>query len=463
MLGSAIATMALLPSAPQRLAPSRTASLRAPPPQARLRGFIARMGGGEWGGGSILHQPFVDERNPPLPPDADNELGTWYRRSGSEYAEESRQYRRTVYMHDEWVKHRSSERFIKNLRTSMRSGVMQALSMELLFMTMMSFFCVLANMLLVGYQDFHGVMHQGPLHGLGPFRALQSVALPALPFTIGMPALSLLLVFRVNTAYARWNEARTLWGGVVNNCRTLVRQANLYFPMNKEAEELKDVLAANTAAFAKALRNFLRGPTDDKVFRAELTELVKVGLMSKGHVDACMRAKNRPMFQINAINEAVRKADIHPIDRSRMDTAISTLTDLTGACERIFKSPVPLVYTRHTSRFLTVFLLCMPFGLWPAMSGTWNHWLTIPVTAVLSFFLLGIEEIGIQIEEPFSILPLEALCNGAIAATIQELLDSKRDHSFQVPPGDEQHEPEVVPATAAGILKGQTKLVPATN
>ena len=48
--------------------------------------------------------------------------------------------------------------------------------------------------------------------------ALHQRALPALPFSICMPALSLLLVFRTNTGYARWNEARTLWGGVINNC-----------------------------------------------------------------------------------------------------------------------------------------------------------------------------------------------------------------------------------------------------
>jgi predicted membrane chloride channel (bestrophin family) len=140
-----------------------------------------------------------------------------------------------------------------------------------------------------------------------------------------------------------------------------------------------------------------------------------------------MKAKNRPMFMLNAMSAAVRKADIDPISRSRIDASISTLVDLTGACERVFKSPVPLVYTRHTSRFLATFLLFLPFGIWPAMGDSWNHWATIPATTMIAFFLLGIEEIGIQIEEPFSILPLEALCNGAIAATIDELVSAKRD------------------------------------
>jgi len=105
-----------------------------------------------------------------------------------------------VYMHDEWVKHRSSERFIKNLRSITKSGVGQSLGLELNFVTATAVFCVLANMALMGYQDFGGVMHASPLQDLAIVRDIHNLALPALPFTIGMPALSLLLVFRTNTA-----------------------------------------------------------------------------------------------------------------------------------------------------------------------------------------------------------------------------------------------------------------------
>ena len=118
------------------------------------------------------------------------------------------------------------------------------------------------------------------------------------------------------------------------------------------------------------------------------------------------------------------------MSRARMDQSVAMLVDLTGACERIFKSPVPLVYTRHTARFLTSFMICVPFGLWEATGNYWNHWLTIPATAFLAFFLFGIEEIGIQIEEPFSILPLEALCNGAISATMDEMVEANEAESF---------------------------------
>lgn len=233
-------------------------------------------------------------------------------------------------MHDEWVKHRSSERFIRNIQTTFDSGVGQALKTELAFVTGTAVFCMFANMLTGGYQDFSGTMHEAPFAALG--KEIGSVSLPAMPFTVCMPALSLLLVFRTNTAYARWNEARTLWGGVVNNCRNVVRQSNMFFPNTADAELCKDRLAANTAGFAKALRNFLRGPADDAMLRIELYEMVAADLITAEQVEACMAASNRPMFCLNAMTSTVREAKLDPIDRSRMDASISTLVDLTGTC-----------------------------------------------------------------------------------------------------------------------------------
>ena len=346
------------------------------------------------------------------------------------YAEESRKYRRTVYMHDEWVKHRSSERIFDNMLSITKSGVSQNLGVELTFETFTAIFAVLVNCLFVSYQDALGAVHSGPLAdlwGLGPW------SLPMMPFSVAMPALSLLLVFRTNTGYARWNEARTLWGGVVNTCRNVARQANTFYDDTDEGGLLRDRMVGNTAAFCKALRNFLRGPSDDDVFYAELSALADADLLPRAQVERCMAAKNRPMFCLQAMSANLRQAGVPEQDRARLDQSIATLVDLTGACERIFKSPVPLVYTRHTARFLTSFMLLLPFGIYGATGAWWNHWLTVPATFVIAFFLFGIEEIGIQIEEPFSVLPLEALCNGAIAATMEEMVTAfdARDEIFE--------------------------------
>ena len=73
---------------------------------------------------------------------------------------------------------------------------------------------------------------------------------------------------------------------------------------------------------------------------------------------------------------------------------------------------------RHTSRFLLWWLTGFPFAAWACYG-----WVTPLITAVVTFLLLGVENIGIQIEEPFEVLPLEAITAGC-AASVQDMLDS---------------------------------------
>ena len=74
------------------------------------------------------------------------------------------------------------------------------------------------------------------------------------------------------------------------------------------------------------------------------------------------------------------------------------------------------MYTRHTARFLSMWLLLLPLGLYDTFGNSWNHLGLLPAVAVMSIFLFGIEELAVQLEEPFSILPLEVLCNDVKAA-----------------------------------------------
>ena len=152
---------------------------------------------------------------------------------------------------------------------------------------------------------------------------------------------------------------------------------------------------------------------------------------SKGHyprhADAILASKNRPTFVANLITATVGRANLDPMDRAQMDQNTNKLVDQLGACERIFKSPIPLVYTRHTSRFVGLWLGLLPLAIWGA-DPTWNHLTTVPATALITFLLLGIEELGLQIEEPFGILPMEAFCDGAIYPALTEavLTDDKK-------------------------------------
>lgn len=124
------------------------------------------------------------------------------------YGEESRKYRRTVYSHEDWVKHRSPDRFFKNILSTTKSGIYKNVGREVLVVTLIATFAMLWNMLTGEYTDLVGGVHPGMLRG----QYTPVLALPMNPFTLSSSFLGLLLVFRTNKAYQRWDEARKNWG-----------------------------------------------------------------------------------------------------------------------------------------------------------------------------------------------------------------------------------------------------------
>lgn len=105
------------------------------------------------------------------------------------YGEESRKYRRTVYTHDEWVKHRSPNRFVRNLGSFTSSGIYKNVGREVLATTSVATFIVLWNMVFGDYQDLAGVSHPGLLKD----SFIPVLSLPLAPFTLASPSLGLLL------------------------------------------------------------------------------------------------------------------------------------------------------------------------------------------------------------------------------------------------------------------------------
>jgi len=109
--------------------------------------------------------------------------------SGLSYAERSRPYRRDVFSYDDWVRHRSSERFSGRLGKLTKSGIVRALSDEILLTSSVAtFICVFNALLVAGFDDLGGVHHDAWIN-IG----LPLLKLPAMFFTLSSPALSLLL------------------------------------------------------------------------------------------------------------------------------------------------------------------------------------------------------------------------------------------------------------------------------
>jgi putative membrane protein len=106
-----------------------------------------------------------------------------------QYGEESRQYRRTVYTHEDWVRHRSSDRFARNLSTFLSSSIYRSLFKEVTATTAVATAVVAWNCIFGQYQDLQSITHDGILHD----SILPILALPLAPFTLSSPSLGLLL------------------------------------------------------------------------------------------------------------------------------------------------------------------------------------------------------------------------------------------------------------------------------
>lgn len=102
---------------------------------------------------------------------------------------------------------------------------------------------------------------------------------------------------------------------------------------------------------------------------------------------------------------------MHFMRKDAININLSIFEDTLGGSERLLSSPVPLFYSRHTARFLASWLLVLPLGLYSQFGNSWNHVMMIPATAFVSICLFGIEDLSTQLEEPFTILPMQGFCD----------------------------------------------------
>jgi len=231
------------------------------------------------------------------------------------------------------------------------------------------------------------------------FRSMQ---IPDKPHALVGAALSLLLVFRTNASYDRFWEGRKLWGGIVNTSRNLGRGSILYL---KADSALVRQLVMWGTTFPYALTRLLRreapslGPATDELPALDVAEVC-----AAQHPPLAVTVRMSRL-----IAEAEEKGLIDRFTRLHLESLVQLLVDNMGACERILNTPLPLAYAVHLRRALIIFCLSLPFALIEGF-GVW----TIPVSMLVSYIFFGIEEIGVEIEDPFGTdpndLPLEQFC-----------------------------------------------------
>lgn len=256
-----------------------------------------------------------------------------------------------------------------------------------------------------------------------------SILIPVLSLVLG-----LLLVFRTNTAYDRFWEGRKCWGVLIINVRNLARQLWCFVDEIKpEDREAKKESLHLLMAFAVAMKLHLRG---EKI-NSEVEELISPSRYIK------LQTMTNPPLEIafwiaDYLKQQQGKNCLDSYQIMAMNQHLNSMVEALSGCERILRTPIPLAYAIHLKQLLLIYCLGLPFQMVKDLT-----WWTAPVVTVLSFALFGIEEIGIEIENPFGYdkndLPLDAIC-ATMRQNIEDLMtlsptkmDDATRQNFEVP------------------------------
>jgi ion channel-forming bestrophin family protein len=262
------------------------------------------------------------------------------------YGEESRKYRRTIYTHEDWVRHRSPTRFFHRAMTTLKSGIYSNILRPVLLTTSVAVLVVSWNAVVVASGS-----------------AFPLLSLPMAPFTLSSASLGLLLVFRTNTGYSRWDEARKAWGLNINRTRDLLRMAVAWYEETDGNEDEKNdnrirqrqddltALALCTWAFVRCMKRHLSPTDDEDDFVAEIIER-----LPQQQARAILDAKHRPNRALFDLSVAIENLPMHFLRKGQLHMALTTFEDNLGTSERLLSSPVPLFYSRHTARFVFDFV-----------------------------------------------------------------------------------------------------------
>lgn len=199
--------------------------------------------------------------------------------------------------------------------------------------------------------------------------------------------LSLLLVFRTNTAYERWWEGRKIWGSFTNNSRNFALKLDTFLPKKHEAKETFRVLIGN---YVHAVKDHLRGRVNYK--HLDLTNIYNDAFYNDiKHVpNRVGQAMYREVHKLH--QEGVINGDQLIV----LNNELSSFTDNLGACERIKNTPIPVSYNIFIKKIIFLYVFTMPL----TSVLEYKYW-SIPIVTLVFYAFAGIEIMAEEIEEPF--------------------------------------------------------------
>ena len=219
--------------------------------------------------------------------------------------------------------------------------------------------------------------------------------------------ISLLLVFRTNTAYDRWWEGRRMWGSLVNNSRNLAIKLGSILKDEKDRNYFRKMIPS----YASILHKHLNDSDTSK----QLFDDVDLEIDHHTH-----KPNQVAKMLFDKINDLYESKKITGDQLIILNTELQSFTEICGACERIKNTPIPYSYSAFIKKFIFFYVMTLPFGYSFSLG-----YYVVPVVVFIFYVLASLELIAEEIEDPFgpdqNDLPTKKMAEN-IEKYIEELL-----------------------------------------
>jgi putative membrane protein len=224
--------------------------------------------------------------------------------------------------------------------------------------------------------------------------------------------LSMLLVFRINSAYDRWWEGRKMWGALVNNTRNLSLKLNALLPEGETT--IRANFFTHISNYGFCLKEHLKD-------RYKEQEIENCETFNKNDL---LTAEHKPNFIAGKIYQEVeiirKKGFIDNVTLLSLNDELKSFTEITGACERIKNTPIPYAYSMFLKKIIFIYVVTMPF----TFGVDFGYW-SIPLVMFIFYAFTSLELISEEIEDPFgddsNDLPTDEIAQ-RIRVSVKEIL-----------------------------------------
>lgn len=224
--------------------------------------------------------------------------------------------------------------------------------------------------------------------------------------------LSMMLIFRTNTAYDRWWEGRKLWGSFVNNSRNLGLKLQAFLPPEAKVER---------ELFRDLIVNFIQASKDHLRKGVDVQQLVVAGPYDAAYYARGSHVPNQILKALfGEINRLYTSRIITGDHLIVLNAELQSFADNLGACERIKRTPIPYAYSLFLKKIIFIYVFTMPIGF----VLDYSYW-SVPVVTLVFYAFAAIEVIAEEIEDPFGTeandLPTDAISD-TIRTNLHDIL-----------------------------------------